>query len=181
VAVSRSLQTLEGQVGHEVVAARSVWPLIAGGLPARASAASASLAAASGAAASINQPPLFDEAQAASLTGPASQLAGEFRTFDGLARRGWQLLGAASQQIAHGTPVAARFARQNEGLYIESVYDANFTLAQIGRQLALAYTKLGGPQAFGSSLSQAEVDALAKAYSEASDRLHPHPGVSFGS
>jgi hypothetical protein len=40
---------------------------------------------------------------------------------------------------------------------------------------------LGGQAAFGTSLSPAEVHALANAYSEAADRLHPHVGVRLGS
>ena len=63
---------------------------------------------------------------------------------------------------------------------MESVYDGHFDLAQIGKQLPAAYRTLGGPTAFGQALTQAEVDALARTYSEASVRLHPHPGVRLG-
>ena len=66
-------------------------------------------------------------------------------------------------------------------LYIESVYDAHFGLAQIGKKLLAGYRKLGGQAAFGAALTQGEVDALADAYSEATDRLHPHVGVRLGS
>ena len=76
---------------------------------------------------------------------------------------------------------AARFARANVALYIESVYDAHFSLAQIGKHLLAAYKTLGGGGAFGASLTPAEVDALARAYSEGQDRLYPHVGVRFGS
>ena len=88
---------------------------------------------------------------------------------------------AAIAADEHGPPSAARFARANVGLYIESVYDGHFTLAQIGKQLLAGYGELGGPSAFGSLLSAAEVDALAQTYSEANDRLHPHVGVRLGS
>ncbi len=66
-------------------------------------------------------------------------------------------------------------------MYIESIYDAHFTLAQIGKKLLAGYEKLGGASDFGTALTQAEVNALAGAYSEASDRLHPHVGVRLGS
>ena len=111
----------------------------------------------------------------------APSLAGLFRAYSGLSTHGWQLIGAAIEQIEHGSPVAARFARANVALYIESVYDAHFGLAQVGKQLVAGYKTLGGASAFGPSLTQAEVDRLAGTYSEASDRLHPHPGVKLGS
>ena len=76
---------------------------------------------------------------------------------------------------------SARFARENVALYIESVYDGHFALAQIGKQLLDGYRTLGGQAPFGGTLTQAEVDALASAYSEAADRLHPHVGVRLGS
>jgi len=52
---------------------------------------------------------------------------------------------------------------------------------QIGKQLGAAYKKLGGEEVFGEALGQAEVDALVKAYSEATDRLEPHVQVQVGS
>ena len=102
------------------------------------------------------------------------------RSYALLCARGWKLLLASLAQIESGTPAAARFARANAPLYIESVYDAHFTLAQIGKKLLAGYDKLGGPRAFGAALTKAEVDGLAGAYSEASDRLHPHVGVRLG-
>jgi len=42
------------------------------------------------------------------------------------------------------------------------------------------YTSLGGAAAFGGTLSEAEVQALARAYSPATEQLHPHPGVQLG-
>ena len=73
------------------------------------------------------------------------------------------------------------FARANVALYIESVYDAHFTLAQIGKKVLDGYGKLGDGKAFGAALVTDEVEALARAYSEAKDRLHPHVGVRLGS
>jgi hypothetical protein len=181
VAVSRVLRGSETPAAHELAATRTAWPLVANGLPADPRALARPVAAAGASAARVKLPALFQEAPAASLTGPASGLAGLFRTYAGLATRGWQQIGAAVAEIDHGTPAAARFARENSPLYIESIYDAHFSLAQIGKQLERAYTMLGGAAAFRRSLTQAEVNALAEAYSEAAYRLHPHAGVRLGS
>ena len=88
---------------------------------------------------------------------------------------------AAIDAIEHGSPTGARFARANAALYIDSIYDGHFSLAQLGKKLLDGYHMLGGQAAFGTALSQREVDALASAYSEATDRLHPHAGVRLGS
>lgn len=184
VAVSRALATVERPVASEVVAAKRAWPLIASGLPTGAGSlarARAAVAMATTRAARIPTPPVLGEAQADSLTGAGAGLAGLFRNYIGLTTRGWTLTGAAIDQIEHGSPAGARFARENVGLYIESVYDGHFDLAQIDKHLTDGYRRLGGPAAFGSALTQAEVDALADAYSEARLRLHPHVGVRLGS
>ena len=182
LAVSRGLMSARPSVDREVTAAKAAWPLIANGIPADTNAIPrAPIATAETAAAAILAPPVFAEGNAASLTGSAAKLAGMFNSFSGLAERGWHLTGAAIEQIEHGTPVSARFARGNAGLYIESIYDGHFILAQVGKQVRDGYRALGGPAAFGAALTQAEVDTLADAYSEANDRLHPHVGVRVGS
>ncbi len=169
------------KVEGEVKATKAAWPLVANGLSAGSADARASIRAASESAAGLALPALLGEARAASLTGPAAHLAGLFRSFRGLAARGWQLIDAALEQRERGPGVVARFARANVALYIESVYDGHFSLAQIGKQLSAGYTQLGGSAAFGATLTQAEVKRLAQSYSEASDRLHPHVGVRLGS
>jgi hypothetical protein len=180
-AVSRALAASESAVSREVAATNAAWPLIDNGLPAETRALVGPVGAAAASAARVPLPALFGEAPAASLTGPASGLAGLFRTYAGLTMRGWQMIAASIGQIRNGSAAGARFARENVALYIESVYDAHFALAQVGKQLGHAYSMLGGPVAFGRSLSQAEVNALGEAYSEAADRLHPHAGVRLGS
>jgi hypothetical protein len=182
-AVCRALKSLEGPVVAEVAATKAAWPLIANGLPADAHglSASAQIARATRAAARLRLPLLFGETQASSLTGPASQLVGLFRSYALLSARGWKLLDAGLAQIESGAAASARFARENTPIYIESIYDGHFTLAQIGKKLLAAYDKLGGPTAFGASLTRSDVDALARTYSEASDRLHPHVAVRLGS
>jgi hypothetical protein len=184
VAVSRALATVERPVAIEVAAAKRAWPLIANGLPTGAGSlarARAAVAMATTRAARIPTPPVLGEAQADSLTGAGAGLAGLFRNYIGLTTRGWTLTSAAIDQIEHGSPAGARFARENVGLYIESVYDGHFDLAQIDKHLTEGYRKLGGPTAFGSALTQAEVQQIAGSYSEATARLHPHVGIRLGS
>jgi len=182
--VSRALATVERPVAIEVAAAKRAWPLIANGLPTGAvplASTHAPVAAATTSAARIPTPPVLGEAQADSLTGAGAGLAGLFRNYIGLTTRGWTLTSAAIDQIEHGSPASARFARENVGLYIESVYDGHFDLAQIDKHLTDGYRRLGGPAAFGSALTQAEVQQIAGSYSEASARLHPHVGIRLGS
>jgi hypothetical protein len=184
VAVSKALATVEHPVVSEVAAAKRAWPPIANGLPTGARAlagARAPVAAATESAARIATPTALGETRSDSLTGAGAGLAGLFRNYIGLTTRGWTLTDAAIDQIEHGSPAVARFARENVGLYIESVYDGHFDLAQIAKHLTDGYRRLGGPAAFGSALTEAEVDALADAYSEASARLHPHVGIRLGS
>jgi hypothetical protein len=181
-AVSRALAGVARGAGGEVAASRAAWPLIANGLgAATGNGPPGAIRTAAARAARLRLPALFGEVRIASLTGPAANVAGLARSYRGLAARGWQMIVASIEAIEHGSPAAARFARANVALYIESVYDAHFSLAQVGKQLIAGYAKLGGPAAFGASLSAAEVDRLARTYSEASDRLHPHVGVRLGS
>lgn len=182
VLVCRALSAVEQPVAGEVAATKAAWPLVVNGLPSGTSAVSSpAIALAAQRAAALKLPALFEEGEAASITGPGSSIAGLYRAFSLLATRGWQLIAAAAQEIEHGSPTAASFARANVALYIESVYDAHFGLAQIGKKLLDGYKKLGGPHGFGASLTQAEVDALAMTYSEARDRLRPHVRVRLGS
>jgi hypothetical protein len=182
VAVSHGLRQAEGSLRREMAAARIAWPLVANGLPASIPpGVRPAVSAASAAARAIVVPPLMSEAQSRSLTGPAAGIAGLFRTFDGLTERGWTLTGAAGTEIEGGSSAAAQFARENVALYIDSVYDGHFDATLIGKSLLAGYEKLGGGKGFGATLTQAEVDALAGAYSPATERLHPHPGVKLGS
>ncbi len=181
-AVAHSLISQRASVDAEVAATKAAWPLIAGGLPKDTSTISRpALRTATQRAAALTLPQLFSEVQARSLTGSASSLAGTFRTFSILAVRGWRMIGAAVEAVEHGPPVAARFARANVALYIESVYDAHFDLAQIGKQMPIDYERLGGSGAFGALLTPAEVGELADSYSEANDRLFPRARVKLGS
>jgi hypothetical protein len=182
VAVARALAQAQPSVTGEVAATKAAWHLIVGGLPADTSAIPRkAIRHADERAAAVGVPAIFGEHRAAALTGPGSGIAGLFRWASTLAARGWRQIDAAIEQTQHGSPNGARFARANVDLYIECVYDANFGLAQIGKKLLSGYEKVGGPGAFGSSLTQAEVAGLADTFSEAEDRLHPHTGVRLGS
>jgi hypothetical protein len=166
-----------------MAAARIAWPLVANGLPATSipPATRTAVSDASAAAHAIVVPRLMSKPQARSLTGPAAGIAGLFQPFSRLTERGWTLTLAASEEIEGGTPVAARFARENVALYIDSVYDGHFDASLIGKSLLKGYSLLGGQAAFGGTLSEAEVQALERAYSPAGEQLHPHPGVKLGS
>ena len=182
LAVSHALQRVQPAVAAEVAATKAAWPLVANGLPRDTrTIVRPPIRAATETAAKLEVPALFREAEAVTLTGPAAALAGLFRSYSTLAARGWQLIGTAIDQIEHASARTARFARANVALYIESVYDGHFNLSQIGKSLVSAYRKLGGEGAFGRALTHSEVDALARAYSEKADRLHPHVGVRLGS
>lgn len=184
IAVCRALKSVQAPVASELAAAKRAWPLVFDGLPRSAAALAGTRTAVSRAAASaarLTEPPPMTETENRYLTGPGSPLAGLYRQYVGLSTHGWALIGAAIDQIEHGTPAGAQFARANVGLYIESVYDGHFDLAQIDKHLTHSYRELGGQPVFGSALTQAEVNALAAAYSEASARLRPHVGVQFGS
>jgi hypothetical protein len=180
VAASKALGESEASIAAEVAASRKLWPHIAGATRASLSALPRSPRDAE-ALARLPVPALFGEAQARSLTGPASQIAGLFRPSALLSTRSWRMLIASAAQIQSGSAEASRFARENAPLYVESIYDGHFALAQIGKKLLAGYEKLGGPSGFGASLTQAQVDALARAYSEPSIRLYPHVRVRLGS
>jgi hypothetical protein len=184
VAASKALAQAQASVASEVAATKAVWPRVSAA-PAEASSVVARSSSAEHGVERLTQlaiPVLFGEVQARSLTGPASQIAGLFRSSVLLSTRGWKLLIASSNEEQPGSsPATARFARENAALYVESIYDGHFTLAQIGKKLLAGYEKLGGAAAFGTALTQTEVDALAQAYSEADERLHPHPLVRVGS
>jgi hypothetical protein len=182
VTVAHALQRAQATVSREVAATKAAWPLVAHGLPANTAAVPRSLilAAASSAARLVVPGPLQEE-QSTSLTGPGAQLSGFFMSYSRLASHGWEMIDSAIEAIEHGSPAAARFARANIALYIESVYDAHFTLAQIGKQLKSGYRNLGDGKAFGVALAANEVDALAASYSEPAARLHPHVRVRLGS
>jgi len=182
VFVSRALQSLEGQTEAEVAATKAAWPFIYRGLaPGSTGLYKPPVRAAIETAERLELPRLLEARPAAALTGPASGIAGLYSAFSGLAGKGWQMVGAAIYQIEHGSSAAGSFSRANSPLYIDSIYDAHFGLAQIGRQLKQAYEKLGGEQAFGVALTQAEVNALADTYSESRDRLDPHVTIQLGS
>jgi hypothetical protein len=84
--------------------------------------------------------------------------------------------GAGAKAGSGGVSTAtARFLRANAPLYIYCVYDGHYHLSLIGKALLSAYLKLGGAAAFGASLTQSRVEALALAYSIPATRLEPHP------
>jgi hypothetical protein len=175
VQVSEGLHTLETPVQREVAASRVAWPAIADGIPATPSISlQRAVAGASTTARALPEPRFM--AHANTLTGPASGIAGLYESFSALASKGWRLTEAGIAAIVHGTPTAASFARGNSSLYIDAIYDGHFDLSLLGKSLLSGYEKLGGAAAFGASLPQSEITALAAAYSIPAVRLEPHPG-----
>ena len=183
--VSSQLSGLEVAVKHEVAASRMAWPAIAGGLPQELRSELSTVVSAANARAKALPEPSF-LANARKLTGPASGAAGIYENYEQLAQRGWNLTAAAVQTIASAGSTAtdttattaaaqASFERANSPLYIDAIYDAHFDLSVLGKSLVSGYEKLGGPQAFGAALTQAQVNALAAAYSIPAVRLEPHP------
>ncbi len=168
------LQTIAAAVRREVSAARVAWPLIADGLPRSLPSTLRSAVARASARARVIPEPSF-LAHAAQLTGPAAGTAGLYESYARLATQGWRLTETGIAAIVGGAPAVAGFARNNSSLYIDAIYDAHFDLSLLGKSLTNAYEKLGGPQAFGATLPQSELDALAAAYSIPAVRLEPHP------
>ena len=76
---------------------------------------------------------------------------------------------------------AAAFARANSPLYIESVYDGHFGLAQIGKNLTAGYRKLGGAAAFGKALTRGRGEPPGGGVLRAGVAAASAPGVKLGS
>lgn len=180
-AAAKALSQAAPEALAEASATRAAWPLIADGLPASVDGGGAArIEAATLAAHRVKLPPAFTELGSTKLTGPAVGISSAFGSFLGLCGRSWAMIGySLSAQLRGGE--AARFAHANAPLYIESIYDSNFGLAQIGKKLTKGYEQLGGETEFGEALTPAEVQRLASVYSEPDFRLHPHDGVRLGS
>ncbi len=178
--VSSQLSGLEAASKREAAASRMAWPSIANGLPqALESGLRTAVSAANARAKALPEPSFL--ANARKLTGPASGIADIYENYEQLAQRGWSLSDAAVQTISSarastGSLAAqASFERGNSPLYIDAIYDAHFDLSLLGKSLTGGYEKLGGPEAFGAALTQAQVNALAEVYSIPGVRLEPHP------
>lgn len=181
VAAVHALREARPEIDREVTATKAVWPSILHGLPAEAATLpGAKLAAAEREAASLRIPVVFQEANSQGLTGPAFGIAALLRSSVVLVMKAWQMIGYSIGQIEHGTPAQASFARKTVNLYIESVYDADFGLAQLGKKVTKGYEQLKGPEAFGPTLTEGEVKRLAGLFSEPRYRLYPHETVRFG-
>jgi hypothetical protein len=175
VQVANELRALESAVQREVATSRGAWPQIANGLPRALSPSLRSEIASANASAGALPEPRFI-AQSSKLTGPAAGIAGLYESYARLAQQGWRLTAAGIASILEGAPAAAGFARENSALYIDAIYDAHFDLSLLGKSVVSGYEKLGGSPGFGAGLTQAQVGALAAAYSIPAVRLEPHPG-----
>jgi hypothetical protein len=182
--VADELHEVQGAVHREVATSRAAWPLIYNGLPERMSARlQSNVKAASDVAGALPAPRFM--AQQATLTGPASGIAGLYEDYDRLAERGWRLTETGVSGIVSGPVSVQRYVRANSPLYIDAIYDGHFDLSLIGKKLLDGYEKLeklstkskfAGIGGFGAVLTQREIEALAAAYSIPAGRLEPHPG-----
>lgn len=184
VAVAHALQRAQPAVRAELAAGARAWPWVVNGLPRNPrelASVRTTISEAALAAARVPEPKPMTETESRYLTGPGAPIVSMYRQYTGLVSRGWAQIAAMSAQIEHGRPDVARFARENVPLYIESVYDGQFVAGQIQKRLKKGYAEVGGPQALGSRLTQAEVSALEALYSEARTRLSPRATVKLGS
>lgn len=184
VQVTSELREVQGAVRREVSTSRAVWPSIYNGLPRRiAPRLLVGVKAASSVAGGLPAPRFM--AKRATLTGPASGVAGLYEDYDRLVERGWRLTETTVNAIAFGSRPVARFVRANSPLYIDAIYDGHFDLSLLGERVLKGYeklVKLGASAnlpdrgAFGSRLTRAEVMQLVGFYSIPGVRLEPHPG-----
>ena len=182
VAVARALRSVETPVARATAAAKAAWPLLLDGVPAAPSAAQAAgIEAAVRSASAVPLPALFGEQESASLTGPASSLAGRYRDYEQLSSASWKQIGAALAAARGGSRSASAFARANAPLYIEGIYDAQYSLGETSKSLLDAYKTLGGTKTLGAALSEAEVLQLARTYTRAQERLQARARVRLGS
>jgi hypothetical protein len=175
VKVSDELRGLEHAVQRELSSSRKAWPTIANGLPQTFEAGlREAVKQATTSAAALPEPPFAAKADV--LTGPAAGIAGLYESYSRLTERGWRLTETGIAAIRANNPATANFERANSSLYIDAIYDAHFNLSLLGKSLISGYERLGGPRAFGATLTQNELNALATAYSIPAVRLEPHPG-----
>ncbi len=171
--ISRQLLPLEHAAQSEALAARATWPSIAAGLPAHPGPRLAERAASANAAAQALPTPAFVEVRH-ELVGAGERIAATFADFEMLTRRSWAHVDQALGALQHGPASVASFERANAGLYINSIYDAHFEASMIGEHVLSTYRRLGGPQAFGSSLTRAQVHSIYVTFSPQTLRLAPH-------
>jgi hypothetical protein len=171
--ISHQLLPLEHTVQSEALAARATWPSIAAGLPAHPGPRLIQRAAAANATAQALPTPAFVGIRH-ELIGPGERIATSFDDFELLTRRSWAHVDQALAALQRGPASVANFERANAGLYVNSLYDAHFEASLIGEHILNTYRRLGGPQAFGSSLTRAQVHSIYVTFSPQNLRLTPH-------
>jgi len=170
----RELRLAAGPIAREVAAAKAAWPLVAGGLHnSTPGEVESRVSRAAALARQVPTPAIVRYVH--ELTGPATGIVGLIESFTNLVAPGWQVTAFTVHALRHGPARVARFMDANAAVYLYAIYDSHFNLGQIGKSVADAYERLGGPSAFGGSLTLAQVDAVVRAYSPAADRLSPHP------
>lgn len=170
----RELNRAAPPIAREVAAAKAAWPQIAGGLsPDPPAGLELQVSSAAALARQVPMPPILRYVH--ELTGPASGIVPLLESFTNLVGPGWQMTAYTVRAMRQGPARVARFMDANAAVYLYAIYDSHFNLALIGEKVKAGYEKLGGPSTFGRSLTQAQVDAVVRAYSPEVDRLSPHP------
>ena len=136
------------------------------------------LGAGSGIAVSHAKAPVHQAARVGGSAAPAPGGGGGAAVAPGVGGAAAARGAAPAARGAGVSTAAARFLRANAALYIYCVYDGHWDLSLIGKVVQSAYGDLGGPSAFGASLTPSQVEALARAYSIPAARLEPHPAPS---
>lgn len=172
--VSRQLLAKQAPLQRETAAVREVWPQIARGLPARASASLISqVAAANAAARSVPAPPFLEARHG--LGGPAARIAADYHDFEALLQQGLSHTRQELEAIERAPDGSlASFERANSGLYIECIYDGSFDASLIGKRVIRSFERMGGARAFGQSLTAEQARQLEETFSPRTFLLKPH-------
>ncbi len=109
------------------------------------------------------------------LTGAGSAVSGLYALATGLLEHSWKEIQATLTAPRNEPRAALAFLRANVDTYIIAVYDSHFDLSVLGKMVRAGFERLGGAEAFGNALTQAQVSEIEHGYSPPAARLSPHP------
>jgi hypothetical protein len=171
--LAKELLPLEGPLQRVTSIWKRTWPLIDEGLRSPLSGAVLREISSAAAAAQVLETPSFVALQK-ELFGPPRRIAGLYSSFLTLSRQGWSHVVAAADEMSGRPSAASRFAEENAGLYVESIYQASFDLGLLGERVLHTYEHLGGEPEFGSALTEREVASIAGTFSPGVVELLPN-------
>lgn len=179
VSVSKQLLHNDRAVEDELTSAHATWPYLYNGLPSRITrSVEARISDSTRKMAALPELPFLRRVH--DLTGPASDIGGAYEKFWSLGKAGWEMIQATVLSLRHGPASTARFREENLPVYIQSVYDAHYSLSLIGKDVKSGYEKLGGSEGFGAALTPIEVETIMRLYSPEVARLEPHTTEALG-